>query len=552
MWPARPAAWAAWLRCLTRVGAARGSGGSVTGGVRGTAVVPWHERKTTTAWLVLTLLLTALAPLAPTATAPADAAPLPPPDPGSVLVPCGQAGVRGNLTVDSHLDPSCTYTAGFDITASDVTLDCQGATIAGPSGGPFNQGVTVRAPVTVALHGVRVRNCHISGFGNSLRVTRTGFKDLAVGVEYDHAFSDIAIEDSEMTGSRGVGIYVDGYVTGVTIQRNHIHGAGSSGVYLETGSKDNVVHDNDIVGNGFKENGSEGTLTVFNGLTVRYWGPGREGISVDSSRFNQITGNRISGNSAGGIFLYKNCGEYYIIYAGSWMERRYGANGNLIEGNTISDGLHGVWVGARMGENTYPMECSSPAYSEGPLERYVLDEATDNVVRGNSFSDVTYGVHVEDDRTTVEGNTFAGPDAGFWAVIIGTRMRTPVLGLPVRGTVLQGNSSTIVGNASPYRWVHGQVDTTVEANTALDRVVGICEVPELPHNPMVMVIALAVEDPNGPPTPPPDLTVPTLGAQASCADVTAATSTTTTTTAAHIAAAPVTTSAGSVTPAFTG
>ena len=52
--------------------------------------------------------------------------PLPPPGDGSVLVGCDRADERVEITVSSHLDPACTYTLGFDITASGVTLDCQG------------------------------------------------------------------------------------------------------------------------------------------------------------------------------------------------------------------------------------------------------------------------------------------------------------------------------------------------------------------------------------------------------------------------------------------
>src|SRR6187401_1912214 len=99
-----------------------------------------------------------------------------------------------------------------------------------------------------------------------------------------------------------------------------------------------------------------------------------------------------------------------------------------------------------MGENTLPMECTDPAYVESGLTRVVLDHAADNVVRANRFVDVTYGVRVEDDRTVVEGNTFESSTPGKHAVIVGTPYRTTVLGRPVSGTVLQGNTSTLAGN----------------------------------------------------------------------------------------------------------
>lgn len=463
--------------------------------------------------------------------------------PSSVLVPCSQAAVRTTVTADAHLDPTCTYTAGFDLVASATTLDCQGATVAGTASVP---GIVISAPTTLALQGVHVRNCRVAGFMNGIKVTRPGFLTLAEGVEYENGFRDISIEDSTVTGAAGVGIYVDGYVTGVTIRHSTLVGNGSTGVYLDTGSKDNTVADNDIRENGFAENGPGGTLTTIGGLTVRYWGPGREGLAVDGSRSNHIVGNRFAGNAAGSIFLYKNCGEYHLTQAASWLPRRYGSNDNVIEGNSFTGGLHGVWVGARMGENTYPMECSAPAYIDAPLERYVEDEATDNVVRANTFTDVTYGVHVEDDRTTVEANTFTGNHAGLYGVIAGTRQRTAALHHPVTGTVVRANTSSIAGNPNPYRWVDGEAATTTEANTALGASVDLCEAPTVPHNVMVMVIAFAVETPGGPVSPTPDLTVPTLGPLPACpAAVTPPTAT-----QAPLTAGPAT--AVVAPPAFTG
>src|SRR5262249_30143579 len=249
----------------------------------------------------------------------------------------------------------CTWTRGVTIVASDVTLDCQGAHIVATNGGT---GGLITAPTDVSLSNITVRNCFIQGFLNNLRITREGFRDLAAGQEYEHGYSNVVIEDSTLVDSHGVGLFVDGYVTGVTLRRLHVEGAGSAGIYLEHGSRFNVVDDNDIVNNGYTENGPNGQFFDFAGISFFFWGPGREGLAIDGSRDNVVTNNRFSGNSAGAIFLYKNCGEFVNSRPERWFERRYGATDNVIEHNTISGEDIGVWIASRMGENTLPMECS--------------------------------------------------------------------------------------------------------------------------------------------------------------------------------------------------
>jgi hypothetical protein len=423
-------------------------------------------------------------------------------DPGSQLIGCELADTLVTVSTTSHLDPSCTWTRGIEIVASDVTLDCQGAQIVGPT---RRVGIHIVAPTTVALSNVTVRNCHIEGFLNNVRVEREGFRDLAEGVEYDHAFSDIVIEDSTILNSRGVGIFVDGYVTGVTLQRLHVEGAGSTGIYLEAGSKDNVVEDNDIVNNGYGENGPAWQLFDFAGVQFWFYGIGREGLAIDGSRFNRVANNRFSGNSAGAIFLYKNCGEFVNARPERWWHRRYGADGNLIESNTITDEDNGVWIGSRMGENVLPMDCSDPQYAAG----FALDYADDNVVRNNVFTDTTYGVRVEDDRAVVDANQFVSADPGHVAVIVGTPQRTTALGLPVDGTTVTGNDAAIAGNTHPYRWVHGHMNTTFTGNESLDRVVGLCEGVPPARGPFVFTVAFQVAtDPETPPTGDPALPLP--------------------------------------------
>ena len=417
------------------------------------------------------------------------------PAPGSQLIDCSQAGDRVEITVDSHLDPSCVWTRGVRITASNVTLDCQGARLYGPD---RQRGVEIVAPIDTPLSNITVRNCEIEGFLNNIRVTREGFRTLAEGVEYENGFSNILIEDCTLLNSRGVGLFVDGYVEGVTMRRLRVEGSGSSGIYLEAGSKNSLVEDCDIVNNGFGENGPYWQTFDQSGLDIWFYGHGREGLSIDGARFSTVRNNRFSGNASGALFFYKNCGEFVTSRPERWWHRRYGADGNLIENNTITGGTNGLWVGARMGENVAVMECSDPQYQSG----YALDYAKDNVIRGNVFQDVVYGVRVEDDDNQILDNTFTG-SGNQQAVLIGTPVRTTALGQPVNGTIVTGNVANIPANPNPYRWVHGHAGTTFADNTSLGRPAGMCEGLPPARGPFVMTLAFifATEAPVDPPPP---------------------------------------------------
>ncbi len=430
-------------------------------------------------------------------------------------IACARAAERITVTSSADLDPSCTYTGGFDITASNVVLDCHGALIQGAVG-THALGILVATPADVDLADVVIRNCRIDRFFNNVHLRRDGFRALTADHEYDHHLSGVTIEDSTLTNSTGVGVYVNDYVTGTVMRRLVIAGSGSTGIYLDAGSRYNTAVHNIIAGNGFRESGPEGTVATLSGIEFRYWGPGREGIAIDGSRNNRIAANWIVGNSYGGVFVYTNCGENVHNDPQSWVEHRYGADDNTISANVIVGGEDGVWIGSRMGENVFPMDCSDPPYVSGPIQAITLDRAANNVVRGNTFDGATYGVRVEDDGTTVSRNRFAGADATHHAIIVGTPWRTSALGHPVTHTIVERNRSTIVGNPSPYRWVDGISGLTDLHNRALDRRSRFCRAPTVPRNPLIFVYAFAVQDPNGPPVPKPDFSVPTLGALAPC------------------------------------
>ncbi len=406
------------------------------------------------------------------------------------VIGCEQADEMVEITQSSRLDPSCEWTGGIRVVASDVTLDCQDARIVSTN---VRYGIHIIAPVDTPLSNVTVRNCHVEGFLNCIHIEREGFRELPAGEEYENTFSNIVIEDGSVLNSRGVGLYVNGYVTDVTVRRLHIEGTGSSGIYLETGSRANFIEDNEIVNNGFRENGPGGQFFELAGTTFFFWGPGREGVAIDGSRDNVVRNNYFEGNSSGAILLYKNCGEFPD--SNRYFERRYGSHGNVIEGNTFVGGDNGVWVASRMAENTIPMECTDPQYATG----FVLDHADDNTVRGNLFENVTYPVRVEDDGTIVEDNEFVSDDPAHLAVLVGTPVRTSVLGLPVDRTRISGNQARIEGNQTPYRWVHGHADTTFANNRSFGDAVGFCEGEPPARGPFVMAIEFVQAERDDPP-----------------------------------------------------
>src|SRR5690606_19158242 len=150
-----------------------------------------------------------------------------------------RAAQRVTVTADSHLDPDCVYTAGFDLHTSNTTLDCQGALIRNTAAS--GRGIEISTPVGTGLHDVTVKNCHVEGFTNGLRVTRPGVQSLPAGGEFAADLHDIDIVDSSFVSTNGAGLYVDAYVTGVTVSRVTLQDTGSSGVYLEAGSKGTTV-----------------------------------------------------------------------------------------------------------------------------------------------------------------------------------------------------------------------------------------------------------------------------------------------------------------------
>ncbi|WP_420995390.1 right-handed parallel beta-helix repeat-containing protein [Cupriavidus sp. 30B13] len=316
------------------------------------------------------------------------------------------------VTADTVLDGACVYKQAFTITRSDVTLDCNGATIDGR--GTDARGIYVDSRGN-ALRNVTIRNCHLKnqasvgiaiGWSGSLAARLLAYSRDEI---YARTPQQVLIENASVDGAGNAGIYLETYASGNTLSHVTVTNSRGPGVYLDASTRGNRIVNSTFTGNGLPRT--------------------REAIAIDSSAGNTIAGNKFGGNALAAITLYKNCGE------NQGPARWQHSDGNLIQDNDFAAENVGVWIASRQSRDLSNWNCGDPSYYAG---RYFLDYAQDNQVISNRFSNVWQGVVVEDDNNTVSGNTFSGARSA--DIVTGAQYRAMYLGRPVSGLIAQDNT----------------------------------------------------------------------------------------------------------------
>ncbi|GLO57632.1 hypothetical protein PPUJ20066_36680 [Pseudomonas putida] len=317
------------------------------------------------------------------------------------------------------LERGCTYNESVNIVSSNVRLDCDGATLDGL--GRLKYGITISSEGK-HLSGVSVLNCNVRNFVVNGVAVRSGVPDFKRSgnreMNYNISPSDISLSHLHVDNSGGVGVYLYSYVTNVTLRESVVSGSRGVGVYLEHSSK-NIKLINNII----KNNGVMG-------------GPGtgqREGVAVDSSANNLIQGNTFVGNSAGGIFLYKNCGENFS--KGMAVLRWQSSNNNVIKSNVFVGEDVGVWIASRQGRDLSHRDCGDDSLDGSG--KYYRDYANHNTVEGNKFCGGRASVKVDGDFNLVKGNRSNIRGDNF--IVQSVNMTTRITGKRSEGNVIEGN-----------------------------------------------------------------------------------------------------------------
>jgi len=188
----------------------------------------------------------------------------------TLLLPVYGATCPSPITTTTTLTADCT--SSIEITADNVTLDCNQHTITGSGS---SNGINL-----VSRSGVTVKNCNVTGF--------------SVGIKLD------ASNGNTLTGNTANSNNSDGIVlfssngntlTGNTANSNTLHG-----IFLS------FSNDNTLTGNTASNNNRGIFLSVSSGNTFRdnTTEANQDGFSVvTGSDANQITGNLIAKNEHG-------------------------------------------------------------------------------------------------------------------------------------------------------------------------------------------------------------------------------------------------------------
>jgi len=278
------------------------------------------------------------------------------------------------------------------IHSSDVVLNCNGAKISGEYENDY--GVIISGEGK-GIKNIKISDCDISKFNKSGVMIASGIPRVSIKTIVDKnsrlIVSNIIILKSKIYGSKQVGVFVDAFSTKIRIVNSEVYNNGNVGVYFEEGSSNNEVSMSII-----KNNGHRNSKNL------------REGIAIDSSTMNIITKNVIDGNGAGGVFLYKNCGEYYHK---QHTLRYQHSDANHIQGNRISNEKVGIWLASRQSRDLSSWDCGDkPVTADG---KYFMDYANKNLVEENKFCDNKVDVIDEGSNNDVVNNKTNGslPDS---------------------------------------------------------------------------------------------------------------------------------------------
>jgi hypothetical protein len=266
--------------------------------------------------------------------------------------------------------------------ASNVTIDCHGATIDGGEG-TVNEGkdmIEIRSHKFIDRGGnpqwerpenITVRNCNVTGSIRVWGMAKTGegtdLRDSSrqpghVERTRNNAPRRIVFDNMTITGTGRNPLYFAPGVSHSSLLNSEIKGRSNAvNLYLDAESYSNVIR-----GNYLHATTADGKSTPV--------------MAIDGSSNNVVINNRFSALNHGGIYLYRNCGEGGTIR--HMPPRNNTIINNVFYYNVYTGGNPAVYLGSRNGNRDYCDDDSGYPYGSSVSDR---DYAQYNVVMQNQI-----------------------------------------------------------------------------------------------------------------------------------------------------------------------
>lgn len=395
--------------------------------------------------------------------------------------PKWKAGDMVNITENTTIPVGCDYDrVSFEFSDSNIVFDCNNATLNGlgktkrntfflaykRDESPLLAAFFIRGSESNFVENVTIKNCNISFYVNGINVdfllnesTHSDLKNnINVAALENHLRTispkNIQVNNVEIIANHKTGIYLQRYITDFKLKNSNIK-ANDIGIYLESGTRNNVISHSIFTKNG------EATYDI-KSRKRKFRIKKREAIAIDSSAYNTIADNKFINNEGGAIFLYKNCYENHEDE--SSLPRVQHSSFNIIKGNTFSDEPKGIWIASRQSREMDNFNCGDPIMTTGEdnKKKYYEDFARSNQVINNIFEGVEKSIIVEDDNNIISNNTFTGESRS--DLTIGTEIRSEYHNHPVKGTTVENN--TFNSTSTPHvRILYGSTEGVFNNNT---------------------------------------------------------------------------------------
>lgn len=380
--------------------------------------------------------------------------------------PNWQPGETVTITENTTLPPGCYYQrVSFVIQQSNIQFDCNGAVLNGTgtvhknadfipyseSNAPAGVAFSITSLQNKMINDIEVRNCKIKNYVDGVRIktlltpeTVKQLKTMRDGLALEetlrsYAPQAIQLNNLSISDAHKHGVYVDRYVHHVEITNGVISNSGNSAIYLESGTQQVAIRQMRLEHNGYSSYDRDKRVSLPRLGVAR-----REAIAVDSSAQNLIDSNVLRDNAAGGIFLYKNCYEKYQDAA--QMPRLQHSDANRIVHNQFQNEAVGVWLASRQSRDLADFSCGDAVVYSQSGQQFFRDFAQDNLVSGNTFTNVEVGVKVEDDHNQVRNNQFVGDSQT--DIQVGSSIRSllkqPIIDVDLAGNMHQARAQPVV------------------------------------------------------------------------------------------------------------